>query len=146
MKYAIQVSLAAFIVLALVSCTKNSAVIRSAYTGDITIMGKWNLVSDSTFAGVGAGNHAVNYTGQSGDYVDFNNDGNVYIKEGSNVNVYAYHNVSDTSLIIESFGITLNGVPETCLIEKLTIDHATISAPWVYTPGGTFGRTVTLSR
>ena len=146
MKHAIQVSLAAFIVLSLVSCMKNATALKSSFTGEVTLSGKWNLVSDSSFAGVGAGNHAVNYAGQNGDYVDFNDDGNVYIKEGSGLSSYAYNITSDTTMIIESFGITLNGVPETCLIERLTLNHATISAPPVYTPGGTFGRTINLSR
>ena len=39
--------------------------------------GKWHLVSDSSFAGVGLGNHAVNYTGRAGDYFDFRPGGHL---------------------------------------------------------------------
>jgi hypothetical protein len=112
-----------------------------------TISGKWNVLTDSSFAGVGAGNHAVNYTGQPGDFFDFKSDGYLYIKEGSNTNKLSYTITSDTTIVIDSFGgVTLNGVSNTNFITNLTAHSVTITAPFFATPGGVFGRKVSLAR
>ncbi len=111
-----------------------------------SILGKWIILSDSTYVGVGANNHPVNYTGVAGDYFDFRNDGFAYTKEGPVLDTLSYKLVSNTSMIIEDFGAILNGVPETSSINKLTTHELLIAAPRVITPGGVFGRTVHLSR
>lgn len=126
-----------------ISCTKDILSVN-----DIpTITGKWNVITDSTFSGVGAGNHPVNLSGQRGDYFDFRSDGIVYIKEGATLDKLSYTLTSDTTIVMKSFGgITLNGVPETSFITNLTIHTVTITAPFLYTPGGTFGRKVNLTK
>jgi len=111
-----------------------------------SITGKWSVVSDSTFVGVGAGNHPVDYAGQAGDYFDFRTDGNIYTKEGTVLDTLNYKLVSDNTLIIESFGATFNGVPATSTIKTRTANSLVIVSPRVFTPGGATGRTVHLKR
>ncbi len=109
--------------------------------------GKWNVITDSTFSGVGLNNHPVNITGQAGDYFDFRTDGNLYIKEDITLETLSYTLTSDTTIVIDSFGgITLNGVPGTCFITDLMAHTVTITAPFLATPGGVFGRKVQLNR
>jgi hypothetical protein len=131
----------ATLIICLYACKKDGNNINSS-----SIVGKWSIVSDSTFAGVGSSNHPVNYAGAPGDYFDFRTDGNVYTKEGAVLDTLSYKLVSNTTIIIASFGVTLNGVPETSSIKVLTSHNLTIDAPVLLTPGGEFGRKVSLSR
>jgi hypothetical protein len=109
-----------------------------------SIVGKWSVVSDSTFIGVGVNNHPVDYRGQPGDYFDFRTDGHVYTKEGTVLDTLSYSSVP-TGIVVQSFGITLNQVPEISNV-MFTANTAIIDAPILLTPGGEFGRKVTLSR
>ena len=130
---------AAFLFVLIAGCTKSGSQLASQ------INGKWKLVSDNTYQGVGILNHSMLYTGQPGDYFDFRADGNLYTRENSSFDTLHYQIVSDTTIIVESFGLTLNGVPETSHI-TFTRQNATIAAPVVTTPGGVFGRNVQLVR
>ena len=143
MKQVISFGLTALTILFLISCKKNSI---SANDFRATILEKWNILNDSTYIGVGVNNHLVNYAGQPGDYFDFRTDGYVYIKEGPILDTLSYSLTSDTTILIASFGIILNGVPEMSHITNLTAHGVTINAPIVITPGGEFGRKVNLNR
>jgi hypothetical protein len=131
----------ATLIICLYACKKDGN-----NTNTSSIIGKWSVVSDSTFSGVGSGNHAANYNGQAGDYFDFRTDGNVYTKEGTVLDTLSYKLVSNTAVIIASFGLTLNGVPETSQIKTLTSHNLIIDAPVIIIPGGEFGRKVSLSK
>jgi hypothetical protein len=111
-----------------------------------TTIGKWNLVSDSTFAGVGQNNHAVDYKGQAGDYFDIRANGFMYTKEEGILDTLQYSVVSNTEIVIQSFGINANGVQATSHITNFTSNSLVIASPIALTPGGQFGRKVTLSR
>jgi len=126
----------------LISCKKNFV---SADASNKGILGKWNIVSDSTSSGVGLANHAVSYAGQPGDYFDFINDSVIYTREGSVLDTLSYSLTSDTTIIISSFGITLNGILQPCEINDLT-EHSLTIAPDINTPGGVFGRKLSLHR
>jgi hypothetical protein len=134
------------------ACTKTTGSSNESGPGGIT--GKWNLVTDSTFEGVGSTNHPVDYTGEAGDYFDFSVNGSVYIKEGAVANTLTYKVVSDSSIIISDFGLIINGVPDTSTITGLTVNNGlgltdqiiVIESPFFPTPGGEFWRKVTLSR
>ncbi len=130
------IGLLPFIALFSISCKKGVA------TG---LVGRWSIITDSGFEGVGVNNHEVIYTGRPGDYFDFRSDGLLYIREGAALDTLPYKLLSDSTLSIQSFGIILNGVPETDSI-SLTSSTARISAPVEITPGGQFGRTVDLFR
>ena len=143
MKHIIIFGLTAVITFFLISCKKSSLCTNDTHA---TIVKKWNILNDSTFIGVGVNNHRVNYAGQAGDYFDFRTDGYVYIKEGSILDTLSYRLTSDTTILIASFGIILNGIPEISRITNLTTHGVTINAPMVVTPGGLFGRKVNLTR
>ncbi len=135
--------LAAIIAFFLTSCQKDIAPTQKI---NATILGKWNILNDSTFSGVGINHHAVNYTGRTGDYFDCRKDGNIYIKEGIRLDTLSYNLTSDTTILIVPFGIILNGTPEMSHITNLTAHNSTISARIVLTPAGIFGRKVNLNR
>jgi hypothetical protein len=143
MKHIITFGLTAVITFLLLSCKKSSLSTNDTPT---SIVKKWNILNDSTFIGVGVNNHPVNYAGQAGDYFDFRTDGYIYIKEGPILDTLSYSLTSDTTILIASFGIISNGIPEMSRITNLTTHHVTIIAPLVVTPGGLFGRKVNLTR
>ena len=130
-------------ILILISCKKD---IPSGNNVNSSLLGKWNVVTDSSFSGIGPNNYPINYRGQSGDYFDFTVEGKVYVKEGVALDTLGYTVISDTTMLIDSFGGVLNGVPETCFITNLKSHTVTITAPVILTPGGSFGRKVSLKR
>ncbi len=140
------------VLLYLTACTKTA--VQSNEYGTANLAGKWNLVTDSTFEGVGSSNHPVNYTEVTGDYFSFSTNGYVYTKEGSLQDTLTFRMVSDTSIIISDFGLIVNGVPDTSTVKSLTANNGlgvmvqtiVIESPFFLTPGGEFWRKVTLSR
>lgn len=124
----------------LAGCSKNEAVTPAA------LAGKWQLLSDDTYQGIGSTNHLVHYNGQATDYFDFRTDGKLYIKENGLPDTLSYVQMVDTAVIISSFGPLVNGVPAPSRITTLTLHPATIVSPVLYTPGGMMGRTVILNR
>ena len=115
--------------------------------GQSSLVAKWNIVTDSTFAGAGITNHPVDYSGQPGDYFDIRTNGYIYTKEGAVLDTLSYTLVSDTTIIIKPFGLAVNSVPPTTShITNLTSNSVTIASPVFATPGGEFGRKVSLSR
>jgi hypothetical protein len=129
----------AIITLFLVSCKKNF----SYRENTSTLFGKWDILTDSSFVGVGLGNHAVTYVGQAGDYFDFKPTGELFVEENGKLNALAYAFTSDSTIIIDSF---LDGATETCEISDLSVHNAIISTPISMTPGGVFGKKVHLTR
>lgn len=132
----------------IISCSRSSdEFLSTQLTGsNSNILHTWNIVYDSTYSGVGSGNHLVTYTGNTGDYFDFNSNGNLYIRERAKRSTLSYTIINDTTLIISTFGITINGIPDTTNITGLDDHHATLLAPFFATPGGVFGRKVQLVR
>jgi hypothetical protein len=114
--------------------------------GQPSLVEKWNIVTDSTYAGAGISNHPVDYIGQPGDYFDIRTDGHIYTKEGAVLDTLSYTLVSDTTIIIQPFGLGVNGVPPTSHITNLTSNSVNIASVEFATPGGLFGRRVSLSR
>ena len=112
---------------------------------DVSIFHNWNIVSDSSYAGVGITNHPVAYIGQPGDYFDVTTKGVIYTNEGGVLDTLTYRLMSDSTIVVSSFGITLNGVPATSHY-SFTANVMGISTPIIATPGGLFGRKITLSR
>ncbi|WP_259071157.1 hypothetical protein HDF24_23925 [Mucilaginibacter sp. X4EP1] len=126
--------------LSLYACTKGSN------SGPGSIVGNWNIVSDSTYSGVGYLNHPVDYAGQPGDYFNITAKGIIYTKEGQQLDTLSYHLVADTDIVITSFGVIANGVPQVSSIKTLTSTSLVIASPLFLSPGGIFGRKITLSR
>lgn len=142
--------------LILCSCNKNlSGVNPTGNTktegnqtsfGQAPVTGNWNIVTDSTYAGAGLSNHPVNYTGQPGDYFNITTNGVIYTKEGKQLDTLSYQLKGDTSIIISTFGLTGNGVSAVSHIKNLSETTMVIASPVALTPGGVFGRKITLSR
>ncbi len=133
-----------------VGCKKELSSVGKSQSQSVSdpspIDGKWNLISDSTFVGVGQTNHAVNYTGQPGDYFIFNADGVIYTKEGSVLDTLSYKILSDSTMTIAFFGIGINYAPSISHVSSFTADSIIINAPPLVTPAGIFGRRVSLRR
>ncbi len=128
------------LMLCLFSCKKGGDTIDLS-----SIAGKWNIVSDSTYVGAGLSNHPVDYSGHPGDYFNFMANGIVYTKEGAILDTLNYTLVADTGMIISAFGLIANGVPSISHV-KFTGHSLVIASPLALTPGGIFGRKVTLTR
>jgi hypothetical protein len=131
----------------LFSCKKLSDPLEccGANSPSTSIFNKWNIVSDSTFTGVGITNHAVNYAGQAGDYFNITTNGIIYTREGDVLDTLTYNSLTDTTIVISSFGITLNGVLAPSHF-TFTAHSLNIASPEYATPGGIFGRRIKLSR
>jgi hypothetical protein len=138
MKRFIPASLAIVFTFQFMSCNKDAI----PSNNKISIIKKWNLVSDEQYQGVGVNNHLVTYTGQAADYFDFRSDGNCYTREDGELDTLQYSLISDTLILITSFG--LNGTNSH--ISTLSANNAVISSPVLISPGGAFGRKVILTR
>jgi hypothetical protein len=118
----------------------------SSESGQLSLVAKWNIVADSTYAGAGITNHPVDYSGLPGDYFDIRTNGYIYTKEGSVLDTLSYTLVSDTTIIIQPFGLGVSSVPPIDHIVNFTSNSVIIASPEFATPGGLFGRRIRLSR
>lgn len=130
-------------IVCLYACMKSVHVDTSTSSG---LQGRWDVVSDSAFQGIGYNNHPVDYTGMPGDYFDFRSNGYLYTNENGVQDTLPYQFTSDSSMVIGALGLIFNGTPEATEIIGLTAHSATLKAPIVVTSAGEFGRTVHLSR
>ncbi len=115
-------------------------------SGQTSLIAKWKIVTDSTFEGVGSNNHPVNYQGQAGDYFDIRENGYIYTREGTVLDTLSYTLISNSTIGIRAFGLEINNVPATSQIKNFSAHAVTIVSPLFLTPGGEFGRRVSLSR
>jgi hypothetical protein len=137
------------LLLCLCACKKYSSSDNKAANllDNTAIVGRWNVVSDTSYAGVNTGSNPLIHTGQAGDYFDFSTNGNVYTKEGPVLDTLTYSLVSSEEINIEPFGSVGNGPDElVSRIMILTAHNATIASPLGESPGGPVKRIVNLSR
>jgi hypothetical protein len=114
--------------------------------GSMSLSGKWQLVQDSTANSmVRTVPLITNYVGVAGDYFDFRSDGFCYVKEGDAYDTLTYKQVSANSVIIQNFGIIINGSAEPSDLTR-TVTTANITTQNMLTPGGTLFREVKLTR
>lgn len=114
---------------------------RKGATPQSPIVGRWSVVSDSVYAGVGLNNHLNVYSGKPGDFFDFARDGSIQMNEGIVLQISTYTFNKD-SVIIYEFDEGLQGKGKL----SPAADTLTITTGYSYTPGGAIGRTVHLSR
>jgi hypothetical protein len=147
-------SLAAAIVLFFIitSCNKLAAVHPTNGTNSLNgsnstgLTSKWQIVNDSIANSmVRVSALTSNYVGVAGDYFDFRPDGFCYTKEGNTYDTLAYQLVSPQSIIIQKFGLNINGVTEASNLTQ-TSSTANITTQNMFTPGGTLFRTVNLKK
>ena len=111
--------------------------------GPGSIIGKWSIQKDLTYVGVGSNNHSVTYSGQPDDYFNFTSDGRLYCRENSVLDTLSY-TVSSGSVMIPNFGY--GGGVGKGKIQSSSTHSLIISSANIITPGGVFGRTVSLKR
>ena len=139
--------LPAFIIMVVISCGKGMGSEYNNVAGDsAALSGKWQILLDTQYVGAGAGNHLSVYHGKAGDYFDFGSGGKLAVSEAGVQNTLTYAVYPNSKIIISSFGITLNGIPDTSTISELTPHTISIGSHFFPTPGGTFGRKVMLTR
>jgi hypothetical protein len=133
--------------LALCVCACKKPGCDPAMMGSAGIIGKWNIVVDSTSAGAGSSFAFATYTGKAGDYFDIRSNGYVYSKEGTTLDTSAYHFLSNNSIVINSFVYFSNNTDyPICHIKDVGPNSINIYLPWLFSPGGAFGRSIVLSR
>jgi hypothetical protein len=110
------------------------------------LVSKWQIVNDSIANSmVRVSALTSNYVGVAGDYFDFRADGFCYTKEGNIYDTLAYQLVSPQSIILQKFGLNINGVTEASNLTQ-TGTTAIITTQNMLTPGGTFFRVVNLKK
>ena len=122
-----------------------SKICCTANPPDVSIFHGWNIASDSTYTGVGITNHAVDYAGKPGDYFNVMTNGLIYMKENGVADTLSYSSLTDSTIVIPAFGITLNGVPPISTY-SFTATTMRIASPTFAIPAGLFGRTINLYR
>ena len=117
---------ALFVISCFASCKKTGEA-----AGPVTLVGKWNLVNDSTAYGESYITK-TNYVGVPGDYFDFRTDGKVYIKEGDKHDTLTYNMVARDSVVINTFNV--NNYPDVIKpfsADKVSIYSGTLPIFWV---------------
>ncbi|BAU53024.1 hypothetical protein [Mucilaginibacter gotjawali] len=156
MKTRVSIAMGAIIALGFNACTKMQAIqphikqITSAMDSTLKtqalLLGKWNVVSDTTYAGVNTGTNPAVYIGQAGDYFDFVADGHIYIKEGAILDTLSFKLASGRQIDINSFMPILNNQSATCQIGGINAKSLSIASPMLTPPAGPQQRIVSLSR
>jgi len=114
--------------------------------GSMSLTGKWQLVQDTiSNSWLKTAPVITNYIGTSGDYFDFRADGFCYTKEGDAYDTLAYKQVSSKSIILQKFGLVINGTTEASAITQ-TGATANITTQNILSPAGTIFREVNLKR
>jgi hypothetical protein len=130
----------------LYACKKHCDTAFMTNTRTSLIIGKWNIVRDTVYAGVNTGADPAIYIGQPGDYFDFSEDGNVYIREGAGLDTLSYKLLPNNQIDIESFISMGHGQLVACQTPVLTAHYASIVSPLIPLPAGPQQRKVSLSR
>jgi hypothetical protein len=133
------------LILCLYACKKPGC--DPGMMGRASIVGNWNIVVDTTSGGAGSANAFAIYLGKQGDYFDIRADGYVYSKEGAKLDTARYQLLSDSTVTIQSFFYFTNTATlPTCHIKSIGANSILIYLPWIFSPGGAFGRSIVLSR
>jgi hypothetical protein len=114
--------------------------------GSMSLSGKWQLVQDSiSNSWLKTAAVTTSYIGASGDYFDFRTNGFCYTKEGDAYDTLAYKQVSSKSIIMQNFGLVINGTTEASVVTQ-TGSTANITTQNILSPSGTIFREVNLRR
>jgi hypothetical protein len=98
------------------------------------MIAKWSLVRDTSSWCFGADTvHQKKYTGTPSDYFDFRADGKCYTKEGSVYDTLTYSVRVNNQIIIQKFGVNVNGYYLPNVITQLTDHSFTIAS--IFFPG-----------
>jgi len=125
------------------SCSKKDgppAVISTS--GNVSVIGTWSIIGDTTYTGVNTGTNPIIYQGQTGDYFRFASGGILYIKEGTKLDTLSYSQISDTEVDIKSFASA--GVTSAVTISSYSQSIIFLSSPLIKVPAGPQQRKVGL--
>ena len=129
----------------LTACTKPGCD-PGMMNGSMSLSGKWQVVQDTiSNSWLKTAPVITNYTGAAGDYFDFRSDGFCYTKEGDAYDTLAYKQVSSKSVILQNFGLVINGTTETSVITQ-TGTAVSITTQNILSPSGTIFREVKLTK
>jgi len=111
------------------------------------LAGSWQVVRDSiSNSELVTAPVNTNYVGQAGDYFKFAANGECYTKEGSTDDTLAYKVLSAQSIDLQNFGTATAGGGIQPSAMQLSPQKVVITTQNAITPGGTYFRTVVLSR
>lgn len=113
-----------------------------------TLVAKWSLVKDSIYDSMGnfPAPRTSGYNGVEGDYVDFRADGKCYTKEGNTYDTLAYQVTASNQVIIQKFGLCVNGNYEPNTMTQVSDNIAMIQTQWLPTPDGFYMRCLFLKK
>src|ERR1700712_2773566 len=89
-------------------------------TPPANVLGRWNVLVDSTSAGAGQEDYFKSYNGQPGDYYNFSANGVLYIKEETVADTLNYQLISDTQIGIKGFSTISESSFQTCSVTNFT--------------------------
>jgi hypothetical protein len=139
MRYKFLMIVIAGVLLSLYACKKDNM--------PATIVARWNIVSDSTYAGVGLENHPVNYLGKPADYFDVRSNGYIYSSENGILDTLHYSLGPQNKIVIGNILTNINEANTSAtVISDLTSHSAIITSPRLLSPGGIYFRKLTLRR
>jgi hypothetical protein len=124
------------------SCSKDGPPAVIPTSGNVSVVGTWSIIGDTTYTGVNTGTNPIIYQGQSGDYFRFASGGILYTKEGTKLDTLTYNQVSDTEVDIKSF--TSAGVVSDVTIISYSSTIIFLNSPLIKSPGGPQQRKVGL--
>jgi len=98
MNHIMSFALIFFLAVEMTSCKKDTST---------TIVGKWNIVNDSTFLEGNAlyAGRSSNYIGVPTDYFDFSSNGNLYVKKGTSLDTAAFTLLSGNKVQLLYFSV-----------------------------------------
>ena len=138
--------LAIIILFSIITGCKKPGCDPGNMNGSMSLAGKWQLVQDSiSNSWLKTSAVDTNYIGVAGDYFDFRNDSVCYTKEGNVYDTLAYHQVSSKSIVMQKFGLIINGTAEPSMLLR-TPSTANITTQNILSPAGTIFREVKLTR
>ncbi|HZY38102.1 MAG TPA: hypothetical protein VFE53_15710 [Mucilaginibacter sp.] len=138
--------LIAIILFSAITACKKPGCDPGNMNGPMSLAGKWQLVQDSiSNSWLKTSAVTTNYIGVAGDYFDFRSDGFCYTKEGDAYDTLAYKQVSQKSIILQNFGLVVNGATEASVVTQ-TGTTANITTQNILSPAGTIFREVNLKR
>lgn len=117
------------------------------------LVGKWNLVNDSTWSlrETAQLSKGANYIGQQGDYLEFTSAGKIYIKEGPAIDSAYCVLETGNQILIKYYTypkLMINGgVPILSTLTPLNVTAGSFTfSTGIFTPGGAFLRAIYLKK
>lgn len=144
MKVSIFIICSTLLVLMYSCAKKDGPPVVISTSGNVSVVGQWNIGADTTYTGVSTGTNPIIYPGVSGDYYDFTSGGILYIKEGKKLDTLSYNQVSDIEVDIKSF-VTPN-VVSAVAISSSSPNVIFLNSTLVKSAGGPLQRRVSLGK